>query len=242
MKIGEIVRAGIKAGKSNEVILGEVLAAHPAANTSTKTIAWYRSDLKKKGVSPKETTSLSTPKTETVVEPGALKIEVRNYQHVNGHDGQGYRANLYINGKKVATLFDDGWGGPLDIGWFDHALPRVTTKVRDFKGEFKEVQLTPTEALLANHIRDLTYEAFGQTSYHNLETYIDHFVQKAALLSEASKLQNPKKLRFLKSDGKIYEVKTGVTRAQVLAKNPDAKFLMDMDINEVVELIRQVGE
>jgi len=43
--------------------------------------------------------------------------EVKGFQRINGHDGQGWQANLYHNGKKIAEAFDDGWGGEVEVRW-----------------------------------------------------------------------------------------------------------------------------
>ena len=47
MKISEIIKAGITAGKSTEAILAEVHAAHPDAETKAASVAWYKAQMKK---------------------------------------------------------------------------------------------------------------------------------------------------------------------------------------------------
>ena len=48
---------------------------------------------------------------------------IKSYKHVAGHDGQGFQATLHRvtdgKSKKVATIFDDGWGGPLQIDFIN---------------------------------------------------------------------------------------------------------------------------
>lgn len=46
-KIGEVARKAILAQKTNEEALAEVLKAFPKAATSTRSISWYRSNLRK---------------------------------------------------------------------------------------------------------------------------------------------------------------------------------------------------
>lgn len=41
---------------------------------------------------------------------------VKNYRHFNGHDGQGFDASLYRDGKRIGTVSDDGWGGGYSYG------------------------------------------------------------------------------------------------------------------------------
>lgn len=40
---------------------------------------------------------------------------VKNVKTFVGHDGQGFNASLYCNGKKVATVVDTAFGGPIDF-------------------------------------------------------------------------------------------------------------------------------
>jgi len=40
-------------------------------------------------------------------------IEIKNFKRTKGHDGQGFTLSLYVDNKRTAYVFDDGWGGPL---------------------------------------------------------------------------------------------------------------------------------
>lgn len=42
-------------------------------------------------------------------------LSLKSYRRVRGHDGQGFEARLYWNGKPCADIFDDGWGGEYQI-------------------------------------------------------------------------------------------------------------------------------
>jgi hypothetical protein len=53
-------------------------------------------------------------------------------------------------------------------------------------------------------------------------------------------MQQPRKLRLLKSDEKLYEAKAGVSKEQILARIPDARFLSDISIDEVMALLRRL--
>jgi len=46
---------------------------------------------------------------------GYPSISVKNVKKINGHDGQGFSASVYIGGLRVGTAKDDGWGGPLQL-------------------------------------------------------------------------------------------------------------------------------
>ena len=45
--IGELAKEGLVGGKTNEEVLADVLKRYPDASTSLKSIAWYRSRLRK---------------------------------------------------------------------------------------------------------------------------------------------------------------------------------------------------
>lgn len=53
VNIGSIAHEAILAGKSNEEALAAVKAKFPDGNTNAGNIAWYRNDLRKKGLLPK---------------------------------------------------------------------------------------------------------------------------------------------------------------------------------------------
>lgn len=52
---------------------------------------------------------------------------ILKYRKVRGHDGQGFEATLGMNGKKVAYIFDDGWGGEFQYDWTDKAAEAIWT-------------------------------------------------------------------------------------------------------------------
>lgn len=60
---------------------------------------------------------------------------VGSVKKIRGHDGQGYSCNLLKNGKKVAEVLEDGWGGGLQIRWADHTTSaKVKNRSYDDKG------------------------------------------------------------------------------------------------------------
>ncbi len=44
-----------------------------------------------------------------------MKIEAKNIQTMEGMDGTAYSANIYVNGKKVGGIREDGRGGSIDL-------------------------------------------------------------------------------------------------------------------------------
>ena len=47
----------------------------------------------------------------------ATDYSVVKVKFFRGHDGDGFNATLLCNGKAVATVDDDGWGGGLSFNW-----------------------------------------------------------------------------------------------------------------------------
>ena len=49
-------------------------------------------------------------------EIGGYKISLKNFKKVIGHDDSlPYVANVYVNGERVCTCYNDGWGGETNI-------------------------------------------------------------------------------------------------------------------------------
>jgi hypothetical protein len=52
-----------------------------------------------------------------------MKLSIKGYKKIAGHDGQGFTCTLYVNGARAASYFDDGWGGEVSVSqMFDRAL------------------------------------------------------------------------------------------------------------------------
>jgi hypothetical protein len=75
-----------------------------------------------------------------------MKVELKGYTEFHGHDGYGWHGNLYINGTKVGTVQDDGWGGGLSMfptneggatlfGEFKHRVETTTTWKSKYDGK-----------------------------------------------------------------------------------------------------------
>tara|TARA_R110000851_G_scaffold131656_1_gene265822 strand:+ start:213 stop:497 length:285 start_codon:yes stop_codon:yes gene_type:complete len=65
------------------------------------------------------------------------RYEVKGFRRINGHDGQGYEAKLYHNGKKIAVAFDDGFGGDAEIRWEvakDTHVPAIVAILQNTEG------------------------------------------------------------------------------------------------------------
>ena len=67
---------------------------------------------------------------------------VKAIKTFRGHDGYGYSCSLTRNGKKVAEVLDDGWGGGLQISWVDGRKDEtVEYTCRNYKDEYNCIQI-----------------------------------------------------------------------------------------------------
>lgn len=86
------------------------------------------------------------------------KYTIKNLKTFIGHEGHGYNADLYRDGKKVAFLIDAADGGELTIHWADMSKPRVEGLCRRWDGELYPCKMTVEEKILNDHIRDITHQ------------------------------------------------------------------------------------
>lgn len=63
---------------------------------------------------------------------------VKNVKTFRGHDGNGFNATLYENGKRVALVDDDGWGGGYNYQWLD---PSAEQRLNDFAAASAPVEV-----------------------------------------------------------------------------------------------------
>lgn len=252
MKIGEIVRAGIKAGKNNEAILVDVKAAHPDANTTAKTIAWYRSDEKKKGTdapkvkrAAKSATSL-TPVAPVLSTAEAFHYEAKKVKNFMGQDCPGYNCDLIRDGMKVAEVVQDGSGGMTMVHWVDYKEPKVEQTFWHHDGTQHTRMMTPEEAKLFGHILDLSYSVnFGngpETSHHSEETFIDELVFVAKLRKQAERIKKDTDRITFKDGDKVYTLKSAESLPALKAriareKGPQIVILNDLTVEEIVAIL-----
>jgi hypothetical protein len=68
------------------------------------------------------------------------KIEMKGYRSCRSNEGDAYSYALHVNGKRVADVQYDGWGGPVDFRWlpgtnavkaalYAHVQPLVVARV-----------------------------------------------------------------------------------------------------------------
>ena len=61
----------------------------------------------------------NNPATDKIYQSLRERFTIKSCRAVRGHDGQGFEAKLARDGKLVAHIFDDGWGGEYQWEWVD---------------------------------------------------------------------------------------------------------------------------
>ena len=171
---------------------------------------------------------------------------VKAVKTFHGHDGHGWECKLYRDGKSVAVVVEDGWGGEIQFHWNDHDAPRVECRKRNYDDSFITYKATPEQAQLEAHIleqpqRDSPFSD-GEKMYINADIFVDDMVTTALYTKDVKKLL--RKLSFTKTDGKIYHYKedTLQTRAMLAKHDPDAVILNDISLSDAITIYRECAE
>ena len=82
-----------------------------------------------------------------------MKAEIKNYKRFAGHDGQGFEATLYLDGKRAAVISDDGWGGEWNWGIMPNMLPYI----EEFRAKCEA--LPPMQTEWNNELGELDMDA-----------------------------------------------------------------------------------
>lgn len=173
------------------------------------------------------------------------EYSVKAVKAIRGHDGQGYSCTLTRNGKRVAEILDDGWGGGLQINWLDDNQKSVEFKFRDYTDEITTRKGSPEEALFNEHLMALPMiDGFdGKKMYTNCDIYIDELVN--AVLLEKKIAGDLKKNVVAVIDGKVlnWKVKAPHTVETVIAHvnkiHPQALVLNLKTIPEVISTYKE---
>jgi hypothetical protein len=92
-----------------------------------------------------------------MIKVGDNKFELKSVKTWQGCDGYGLSANLYVNGKKVATVLDEGNGGEMRIDW-EYVLVKengtVTGIKRDSEGN-RMYKFPEQTQILIDHVSSL---------------------------------------------------------------------------------------
>ena len=145
-----------------------------------------------------------------------MKLEIKGYKRVRGHDGQGFNATLYVDGKKAAFVDDDGWGGGYQYQWFDQdarlAFAAHVASLPPEKSEYFPEGLKPDADIVIGDLID------------RVEDEKEH--KRMVKLCATACLFTIKGQRA----GAYYVTKVpynDVSRASILKRHPDAEFIND---------------
>ena len=163
-----------------------------------------------------------------------------------GHDGIAYSCNLLRNGKKVAEVVDDGYGGGLQFYWSD-SKTSATVNTLNYKDEPYSREGTVEEALFEAEVLKLPMlPARGELSEMRMsaELLIDNMVNDAIVVKKVT-ADLKKKFTIKASDGKMLTWKISPTntvevlKAHVIKKYPNAKIMNELPVAEVIRVYKE---
>lgn len=159
-----------------------------------------------------------------------------------GHDGYGYSCNLLRNGKKVAEVLEDGWGGGLQFSWLDYKNSTVVNS-RTYEGNPHIFNGTVEESLFYDEVMKLPkIKGFSDNDpdmFTDPDIVVDEMVNDA-LDTKKIKADLKKKFMIQFKDGKISywkitpEHTLEVLRNHIKKDYPDALIINDLTLNEAV--------
>lgn len=159
-----------------------------------------------------------------------MKIELKNIKHAAfaSQETECYQASLWVNGKKIGTVDNEGHGGP-DRFYGDQ---KVYAEADAWcKANLPKWKLNPDDPDEKAHETDLEMHC-------------------ANLLSEWLTTRDLKramktKILFQNPDGKVYEIahkgQTAAAMAAVLRDNPQAKILNSMALTDALAIYKTIG-
>lgn len=165
-----------------------------------------------------------------------------------GHDGYCYTCNLLRNNKKIAEILEDGYGGGLQYTWLDHTKPALVNtltyddKPHSFNG-------TVEEALFYAQVMKLP----KIKSYDNsdMSTSPDIVIEEMVadiLMEKQIKADLKKQFTIQVKDGQLFSWKITpqfsfeVLKAHALKQYPEAIFLNELSMPEVVKIYKEQNE
>lgn len=164
-------------------------------------------------------------------------------------EGEGFNATLLRNGKRVATIINEGTGGPTYAAWEDAREPLVQGDYRTFDGKIGQRAMTPEEAIL-NSVAVLQpaekVEWCEELQPVTEESLLDEIAQHA-ICAKRLRSMMAKRLVFI-HDGKPMTLgplsdkfTVQVAADRVLAKYPSARVLNTLEFDIAVCYADEVG-
>lgn len=171
---------------------------------------------------------------------------VNGIKTFRGHDGYGYNCNILKNGKKVAEVLEDGWGGGLQIRWLDNTAPAPVIN-RSYDDKEITFEGTVEQALFYAEVMNLPklpeHDGFPEMNT-SADIVIDEMVNETLAIKKL--LASMKKSVTVQcNDGKLLTWKITPThtepvlRSLVMKKHPDAKIMNDLPIEEVFQIYKE---
>lgn len=166
---------------------------------------------------------------------GKFNIELRNFKLVTGHDDSlPFTGDMYINNQKVASCYNNGWGGECNI----HVMPESMEL-------FKEAERVVESTIWFDENNN--YYNMSTPTYYNMPALVDEMANEMAEKIEVQKVIKREQGRNLiiqkdcaNNMGEIYKivvVKKGWTIESALKR--DSKFVAFL--KEVIEKKKQNG-
>jgi hypothetical protein len=265
-KIGDIIREALAAGKDTATILALVKAEHPGAQTTSASISWYRSQMKKQGAPASKTKDTGplrfkagknadggltlTPTTPAPVSVPAA-YEARNIKNINGTQGEGYECTLYRDGKRVAVATDHADGALVHFHWFD-SNTSATVHAYNYDGKSRSYLHhsytgTVEEAMFAAFCKDKGwFESQGMQLHHSMDTVTEDLINDARLLKQLAKLtKKGTRIAFITAKGELYTQTSlpNETEAEAIVRfkknSPEATVLNGLSPAEAVTLLKK---
>ena len=171
---------------------------------------------------------------------------VNGIKTFRGHDGYGYNCNILKNGKKIAQVLEDGWGGGLQIDWLDNKTQAVVTN-RTYDDKEVTFNGTVEQALFYAEVMKLP-KLPARDGFEEMHTSVDIVIDE--MVNDATAIKKiladlKKKITVQCNDGKLLTWKITpahtepVLRTHILTKYPDGKIMNDLPVEEVFQIYKQ---
>jgi hypothetical protein len=133
------------------------------------------------------------------------KIELERVKTFRGHDGVGLDCDLYVNGKKVATVFDSANGGSWDISPYG----KTPEEIKSNRALLQELE---------EHIKTLPEKQWpaelgGGNYQQDLETFINDLLYEMEKAKVEKALEKKFPTHFV-----LYNKTAGTTRTSSFGK------------------------
>ena len=172
---------------------------------------------------------------------------VKAVKTFHGHDGKGWECKLYRDGKSIALVVEDGWGGGLQFHWNDHGETRVECRKRNYDDSLITYKATPEQAkletcVLAQPQQDSPFSDDNSKMFINVDIFVSDMVNDVLVTKDVKKML--KKVAIF-DEGKVYTYNVAPShskiRTEIAKKYPKAIILNDLPISEAVEIYAGAG-